>query len=236
MPNRVIRKPKGVLFDFGGTLVAEWIDIRAGNEWLLARASHLPASVSLDAVVARAHEINRQVMTRRRETEVEIPWTAASRLIYDALGIQFEESIADLELGFWRAAIKTEPMTGVREALHALGLAGIPMAVVSNNTFGERTLRAELEQHALAHHFQFILSSADVSIRKPNPLIFQIAATRLMVAAPDIWFVGNSSDADVAGANSAGMISVLLGEDPNDTGTPEPAIRISGWHEWPRLS
>ena len=234
LPDQLITKPKGVLFDFGGTLVAESLDIRAGNRWLLAQASPPQPHVGLDAVVARAEEIGRHVLARRRETQVEIPWAASSRLIYDHFGVQFDEPVADLELGFRRAAIRTEPLPGVRETLDKLADAGIPMAVVSNNSFSERTLRAELERHGLARHFKFVLSSADVSIRKPNPMIFEIAAVRLGVSAQDIWFVGNSNDEDVAGANAAGMTSVLLGERDNHEIVCQPAISIPVWHDWPR--
>ena len=51
-------KPKGVLLDFGGTLVREVsIDLRAGNEWVLARATHRPTTATLEQVMRRANEV-----------------------------------------------------------------------------------------------------------------------------------------------------------------------------------
>ena len=228
-------QPKGVLFDFGGTLVEEsGLDLRAGNQWLLSRASRGPADLNLDAVLLRATAIGQQVVAQRESIHVEIPWPAILRLIYDHLGVEFDDAIPDLELGFWQASVTTGPVAGVAEALDALASAGIRMAVVSNTSFSARTLRSELEKHALAHHFQFIVTSAEYSIRKPNPLLFEVAARRLGVAPADLWFVGDRSDTDVAGANAAGMTSVMLGIAPQAGPPAKPALRIAGWHEWPR--
>ena len=47
--------PRGVLFDYGGTLVDEAsVDVRAGNGWLLSRAAYRPAHVSVEEVLERA--------------------------------------------------------------------------------------------------------------------------------------------------------------------------------------
>jgi HAD superfamily hydrolase (TIGR01662 family) len=232
-PDR-IAKPKGILFDLGGTLIEEWtVDVRAGNAWLLSRASLVPAGVTLDGVLERAERLGQQIMTRRDETQIEVPWSAVFRLIYGHFGVEFTDSLADLELGFWRAAVRRQLLPGVREALDKFVAAGLPLAIVSNITFSERTLRAELEDQGLAHHFKFILSSADLSIRKPDRLIFELAAARLGIPCADIYFVGDRLRTDVAGANTAGMTSVLLTAPTNGDSPHRPALRISGWHEWP---
>jgi putative hydrolase of the HAD superfamily len=109
------------------------------------------------------------------------------------------------------------------------------MAVVSNTSFTERTLRAELEKHGLADYFEFILTSSEYSVRKPNPLLFEMAAARLGVLASSIWFVGDRIDADVVGANAAGMTSVLLGMPTLSAHTKDqPAISLPDWRAWPQ--
>jgi len=228
-------KPDAVLFDFGGTLVEEaGYDLHAGNRWVLSRASVLPAHVSLDAVVARAQQIAQQVMTRRDETQVETPWPAVARLIYDHFGVEFQDDIRDLELGFWQASVHTRALPGVRETLDRLASDGIRMAVVSNTSFTERTLRAELDKHGLGGYFEFIVTSAEYSIRKPNPLLFEIAATRLGLPPSGVWFVGDRLDADVVGANAVGMTSVMLGTRvPLTHVKDQPAISIADWSAWP---
>src|SRR5262245_33276138 len=113
--------PKALLFDFGGTLVEERPgDTRAGNEWLLARASRRPSHVTVDAVLERAARIAREVVSRRDDRQIETAWPVLSRLIFGHFGIEFDDPIAELERGFWRASVQTVPMPGAREALEHL--------------------------------------------------------------------------------------------------------------------
>jgi phosphoglycolate phosphatase-like HAD superfamily hydrolase len=137
------RRPRAILFDYGGTLVEELaFDIDAAAEWLLERAELRPG-VSLDDVRDRARRISREVADLRDTTHVETPWTCLTRLIHDALGTAFRAPIEQLELGFWNTAVRTRPMPGVREALAGFRNAGIPMGVVSNTSFRQDTIRHE---------------------------------------------------------------------------------------------
>ena len=66
--------PRGLLLDYGNTLVDELnVDSQAGNEWLLSRASFRPDSVSLEQVVARANRIATEVAGRRDSANLETP-------------------------------------------------------------------------------------------------------------------------------------------------------------------
>ena len=207
--------PRALLLDFGGTLVVDApADARAGNAWLLDRATKRPAGVTLDDVVDRAGRISRAVVARRDETHVEVPWAAAFRLIYDHFGFEFDEPMAVLEQGYWTAAVHTGPLPGVHEALDKIAALGVQLAVVSNTSFSASVLRSELDRHGLADHLLFILSSADYAVRKPNVVLFKLAATRLGLSPEKIWFMGDRLETDIAGANLAGMTSVWLSGRP----------------------
>ena len=110
--------PKGLLLDYGGTLVEEVsFDPRAGNEALLARAVYKPAHIGIEQVLARAERVSRELAERRDEFQIETPWPTLTRLIHDFLGIRFAEPMAELEMAFWKASVTTSPMPGAREAL-----------------------------------------------------------------------------------------------------------------------
>ena len=228
--------PNGMLFDYGGTLVEEVsVDLRAGNEWLLSRASYRPPHVTIDHVVERAARVAREVTSRRDEVHIETPWPTLTRLIHDFLGIRFDMPMADLELGFWNASVHTQAMPGAREALEQFHKWGLPLAVVSNTGFGEPVIRHELARYGLTDHLAFVLVSSDYSVRKPNVLLYETAAARLNVKAEDIWFVGDRLDTDVAGAKAAGMTAVWF----NPQGRANPSrdanasrdvdLTVSGW-------
>ena len=185
-------RPKGLLFDYGGTLVEEVsVDLRAGNEWLLSRAAFRPAHITMADVLERAARVAREVPGRRDEVYLETPWPGLTRLIHDYLGIRFDTPMPELELGFWKASVRAREMPGARDALDLFHRLGLPMAVVSNTSFGERVIRYELEQHRLTEHLSFVMASSEYSVRKPNVLLFETAAARLKVKAEDIWFVGD---------------------------------------------
>ena len=226
--------PKGLLLDYGGTLVEEVsFDDRAGNEALLARAVHKPAHISMEQVLARANRVSMEVARRRDEFHLETPWPTLTRLIHDFLGIRFAEPMAELEMLFWRASVITAPMPGAREALEQFHRSGLRMGVVSNSSFSQDVLRYELAKHGLADRLEFIVVSAEYSVRKPNVLLFETAAAKLGLACNDIWFVGDRLDTDVAGAQAAGMKAVWF--QPGDTGEQSPDVSILKVPSWKHL-
>ena len=116
-----MKRPKGVLLDYGGTLVEEaGFDPRAGNAWLLAQASYVPPGVTLDAVLERARRVTHDVADRRDKLGIEAPWASLTRLIHDYFGVIFEVPFPELERGFWDASVTTYPIRGAREALDEL--------------------------------------------------------------------------------------------------------------------
>jgi HAD superfamily hydrolase (TIGR01662 family) len=225
--------PKGLLFDYGGTLVEETsVNLRAGNEWLLSRASYKPSHVTLADVLERATRVTKEVAARRDEVQLETAWPTLTRLIHDYLGIRFDEPMPELELGYWKASVETRVMPGAREALDQFHRCGLPLAVVSNTSFGEPVIRYELAKHGLTDHLAFVLVSSDYSVRKPNVLLFETAAARLNVAARDIWFVGDRLDTDVAGAKAAGMTAVWFNAEGRSRPSSAVDLTVTNWTDF----
>jgi putative hydrolase of the HAD superfamily len=220
----VLRRPKGILLDFGGTLLEEvGFDPRAGAVALLARP-HTGAA-EFDRVLARMDEVS-ALVARREECLLETPWPLVTRLIYDALGIQFLEPMPVLEQIFREAAASMRPMPGARQALEELHAAGVRLAVVSNTMFGEPVIRAALGE--LAERLAFIVVSAAYAVRKPSRALFEVAAARLQLPAADLWMVGDRLDTDVVGARGAGMTAVWF----SPQGGPSAAdLTVASWDE-----
>jgi putative hydrolase of the HAD superfamily len=231
MPNHV--EPRGLLLDYGGTLVEEVrSDARAGNEALLARAFYKPVQITIEQVMARANRVSVEVAARRDEFHLETPWPTLTRLIHDYLGIRYAEPMAELEMAFWKASVSTTPMPGAREALEQFHRSGLRLGVVSNCAFSQDVLRYELEKHGLAERLEFIVVSAEYSVRKPNPLLFETAAAKLGVACEEIWFVGDRLDTDVTGAKAAGMEAVWF--QPGNHSQPSPdasVVKVESWND-----
>lgn len=226
-----MKPPRGILADYGGTLVEEaGFDARAGVELLMAHLADRPPSLGIEEVLARVERVAREVSARRDAFQIEAPWPAVTRLIYDYFGVTFDQPLSELELEFWNATVTTRPMAGAAEALAALEALDIPLGVVSNSSFRSAMIRHELAKHDLAIPSGVVVASADYAVRKPNPLLFETAASLLDVPPDDIWFVGDRLDTDVAGARAAGMVSVWL-RPPNDQSEGPADLTVSSWNE-----
>ena len=224
-------KPRGILFDYGGTLVEEVeFNTRAGLEFLLSRATRKPDEAQLARILSHADRVTQEVADRRDEFQIETPWMSLTRLIHHACGIRFSESVADLELQFWNASVRTRPMPGVREALQEFHDARIRMGVLSNTSFRSATIRHELSKHGLADLLPVHVASAEYAVRKPNPLIFEAAAGLLGLPCQEIWFIGDRLDTDIAGASAAGMNPIWFSPQ-NDSGLAGMHLAVSSWSD-----
>lgn len=83
------------------------------------------------------------------------------------------------------------------------------LAVCSNFSHGE-TAREVLADAGLARHFDAIVISDEVGLRKPRAEIFEAVAERLGLDPAEILHVGDNLEADVGGASAVGMPAAWL--------------------------
>jgi len=92
-------------------------------------------------------------------------------------------------------------------------------------------LRRFLAREGLAEHFDLMLFSDEVGIRKPNPKMFQIATQRLKVKPYEIVHIGDNLKSDVWGARNAGFKAIYLstevGRDRIAESDPASLVSIS---------
>jgi putative hydrolase of the HAD superfamily len=105
-------------------------------------------------------------------------------------------------------------------ALAALRAAGLRLVVVSN---WDASLHERLAETGLAELVDGAVASAEIGAAKPEPAIFARGLELAGAAAGEAWHVGDSIDADVAGARAAGLRPVLVVRDgarPVDVSAP----------------
>jgi putative hydrolase of the HAD superfamily len=96
-------------------------------------------------------------------------------------------------------------------ALRDARVAGWVPFVVTNGTV--RQQENKLRRTGLDREVAGWVISEGAGIRKPDPRIFLLAAARAGLPATDAWMVGDSAEADIAGARNAGLASVWLHRD-----------------------
>jgi putative hydrolase of the HAD superfamily len=105
------------------------------------------------------------------------------------------------------AAIRFRPYPEVPGTLARLRADGARLAVVSN---WDVSLHDVLERTGLRRLVDAVVISAELGVAKPDPAIFRAALERLGADVAGAVHVGDSLEADVAGARAAGLEAVLV--------------------------
>jgi putative hydrolase of the HAD superfamily len=105
------------------------------------------------------------------------------------------------------AAIRFRPYPEVAGTLARLRAGGARLAVVSN---WDVSLHDVLERTGLRRLVDAVVISAELGVAKPDPAIFRAALERLDADVAGAVHVGDSLEADVAGARAAGLEAVLV--------------------------
>jgi putative hydrolase of the HAD superfamily len=107
----------------------------------------------------------------------------------------------------------------VAPALRELRAAGFRLVVVSN---WDHSLHERLQETGLAPLVDGALASAEVGSAKPDGAIF--AAALELAGTGDAWHVGDTVEADVAGARNAGLRPVLISR--HGAAEPPPGVPV----------
>jgi HAD superfamily hydrolase (TIGR01549 family) len=125
-----------------------------------------------------------------------------------------------------REAIKTYCAVGQKywhveedaaPALQILKDKGCRLGIISNAP-DDNDVQTLVDNAHLRSFFDFVLTSARVKVRKPNPKIFRAALDYWGARQGQTVMVGDMVKADVAGANRLAIASVWI---PRRTDTPE---------------
>jgi putative hydrolase of the HAD superfamily len=209
--------PSAVLLDALGTLVeleAPWPHL---ERELAARG------VVVDIEDARAAMLAEMAYYRAHHDEAS-DWAGLKDLRRRCAGVVQESLGTSLPLAAVEdallAAIRFRAYPEVPAALERLRAGGARLAVVSN---WDVSLHDVLERTHLRGLVDAVVISAELGAAKPDPAIFRAALERLGATAAEAMHVGDSVEADVAGARAAGLEAVLVARD----GAPAPeGVRV----------
>ena len=126
------------------------------------------------------------------------------------------------------------PFDDVAGVLASLQMSCV-LAVVSN---GFHDVQEEkLGLLGIQSYFQLLVAAGNFGAGKPDPAIFCFALDKLGLEPGDVWHVGDSLAADVAGAKAAGLTAVWLNRHGAQRGPddPRPDVEIASLAELPAL-
>ena len=215
---------KGILFDLGETILDFGrIDLPAlfkqgtklAHEYLTQLGKNPPPFDRFHRVQSRALHWNifTSHLTGRDFNALDLIATITQKM-----GLQLDREHFVALAGMWYEPLKEHAsiQQGVHEMLREFRGNGLTLGIVSNTFVPSEVLDAHLEQEGLLELLPIRVYSCDVTYRKPNRKIFQIALEKVGLDAKQTIFVGDSIWADIRGANRMGMVSVL--KDSADRG------------------
>ncbi len=204
-----MQKPSMILFDYGFTLLYEPdMDFLRGEKAVYGYIQDNPLYKTPEELCTFGLERFRELKDCRH-SGFEISEMQLMRCKYDTFGITFSIPLSQVEEILWEAACPGAAMPGVEALLHFLHEQNIRTGVISNLGWTGQALRNRINRLLPENHFEFVLASSDYAFRKPHPLMFQVALQKAGLSPDEVWFCGDSVEADLCGAHGAGMFPVL---------------------------
>jgi putative hydrolase of the HAD superfamily len=217
---RTEKQIKAVIFDLDDTLIdwsgqtkrhSEVVRPHIDNmyHYLVAGGHLLPDP---DAFALCFHETVSAQWESARETWTGISFENALSACLATLGINPE----GIDLAAVMRAYDVQQFPGVElfpdtiPVLETLLKKGYKLGLVTNSMMPMWMRDVELLAYDLLPYLDVRVSSGDIGYMKPHPAIFEHTTDLLGISPEEAVFVGDRPVNDIAGANEAGMISVLI--------------------------
>lgn len=164
------------------------------------------------------------------ESDFETNWNMARRAVHDSLLGQaamhsrllyfqklseqlFGKTNADfaleMEAMYWDTFLENmEWRPGMKTFMAKAAEQKIKMCIVTDLT-AQIQLRKWISL-GLDDYMDFMISSEEAGAEKPKAAIFNLALSKLGLAAADVIMIGDNSEKDIAGAESLGIKSYLI--------------------------
>lgn len=214
------KRIQAIIFDLDDTLI-DWSD-QNGNyvefmrphldniyDYLQERDHHLPTcSVFYDSYI----EVLIKEWQAAKKTWSGVNFAAALEKFLNSLDLDCQQIDFDEVL----RVFDMQPIPGVTlfqdtlTVLETLQRKDYKIGLITNSMMPMWMRDVELKAYGILDFFDVRLTSGDVGYMKPHPEIFQRALQILDVQPQRSLFVGDRPANDIAGANAAGLISVLM--------------------------
>jgi putative hydrolase of the HAD superfamily len=213
MSNNFLR---AVIFDFGGTLMygrQDWEPVIAQADDALTAYLRLQG-MELN-ISTFPHQFRKSLAKYFKQRERDLLETTYTSVLRELLREKGYNEVSD---DIIRKALDT--LFAVTQKNWALEEDAIPtlrkleglgyrMGIVSN-AGDDRDVQQLAQGFGITPYFDFILSSAACSYRKPHSRIFEMALSKWYLLPTEAVMVGDNLDADIYGAQNAGMYGVWI--------------------------
>jgi len=240
MPRNFLR---GVIFDLGGTLMYEraaWHSINEqADEALTMYLREQGIEINLSTF---SREFRKRLDDYFKQREQDLLETTYSFVLRELLASKGYNKVSEslLRRALDRLFAVTQTNWVLEEdalpTLHKLEENGYRLGLLSN-AGDDRDVQQLAHRFGISRYFDFILTSAACSYRKPHPRIFELALSNWYFLPAEAVMVGDNLEADVRGAQSVGLYGIWLsrraGERTEDQLRVQPDASLSSLSELP---
>jgi HAD superfamily hydrolase (TIGR01662 family) len=236
---------RAVIFDLGGTLMYErhsWHQVIArGDEALTKYLIEHGLELNLSTFPIEFRRRLGEYFARREKDLLETTYT------YVLLELLNDKGYANMPDDLVRRALDrlfaiTQTNWVLEEdtssTLKKLEQDGYRMGIISN-AGDDQDVQQLVRGFEIATHFDFVLTSAQCSYRKPHPRIFELAIANWYFLPSETVMVGDNLDADIRGAKNAGLYGIWISRRAGSSSEDQPRIQpdatISALTELPHL-
>lgn len=242
MPRNFLR---AVIFDLGGTLMYE----RAGWDGIIHQADEALTTYLREQgmelnLSSFPREFRKRIDRYFRKREKDLLETTYSFVLRDVLSDKGYEDVPDsiIRNALDRLFAITQTNWILEEdslpTLQKLEEDGYRLGMISN-AGDDQDVQQLARRFGISRYFDFIVTSASCSYRKPHPRIFELALSNWYFLPSEAVMVGDNPDADIRGAKSAGLYAVWLsrraGWQNGDPLPVQPDASLSTLSELPAL-
>ena len=228
-----------IIFDYAGTLLT--IDVHNGLRGMKSVMTYVvknPRNLTAEQVHDVKNSLYAQVCIPARKIGVEIQKQSFDKLLFEFLNLEFSIGYAELERIYWENSSQVSKTPNIEKLLAYLRENNIRSGVLSNLKYSGSALRERINKNLPDNDFEFILSTCDYIMRKPNPLIFELALRKSGLMADEVWFCGDTIDYDVVGAKNVGIfpvwykeVTTIESQERSTTQSANTCLNIYNWDE-----
>ena len=214
------RRIQAILFDMDDTLI-DWSGLTADYQvFMRPHLDNLYAYLEEEAYSLPDRDTFYDLYTKTVITHwsaAKKTWNAVSfgRVLEDFLQT-LQLDVSQIDMQALMCAYNAQPIpdvvpfTDTVPVLKKLREKDYKLGLVTNSMMPMWMRDIELEAYNIIDYFDARITSGDTGYIKPHPFIYQEALRLLDVQPAEAVFVGDRPDYDIAGANEAGLTSVLM--------------------------
>ncbi|MEO8357447.1 MAG: HAD family hydrolase [Chloroflexota bacterium] len=236
---------RAVIFDLGGTLMYErntWYQITAeGDEALTKYLIEQGMELNLSTFPIEFRRRIGEYFARREKDLLETSYTFVLLDLLKAKGYaNMPDDVIRKALDSLFSITQTNWILedDALPTLKKLVQDGYRLGLISN-AGDDQDVQQLVRRFEIAPYFDFILTSAACSYRKPHPRIFELAIANWYFLPSETVMVGDNLDADIRGAKSAGLYGIWIsrraGQSSEDQPRFQPDASVSTLSELPPL-